>query len=433
MHSLRQINHKNNSEKVAMNLPKLLGSRSKLASPSAGRKLKRSVSADRTLPSATSEITTRFLEEALRESGALPPEDVGIESIKVELTSVQGLLSTVCRVRLTYRSAKRDYDTSVLPASVIVKLQAESRTNRGLALEAGCYAKERSVYERLGSELRSCIPACHLVAADPESDNVVFVMEDLTLREGLYQVSQFAPGACSKADATAVAHAFGKLHAKYWSRNSVSAESVDWLANTRQVALRNATEMTSQCGELFRSSAYYTGLDENVRAAIDIVMQKATLVDDALASGPCTILHHDARVDNIFFGDATACGGVLLVDWQLAGKGVGAIDLAWFAATSFQEPGDPTREADNRHLVEVYWRSLVAAGVDSAKYTLDMAWRDYLLGLVWSFLCATQVVKYGEPNEFLMTLSRRIAHAMYELEAHLIPCHRLVGSIIITS
>jgi thiamine kinase-like enzyme len=167
-------------------------------------------------------------------------------------------------------------------------------------------------------------------------------------------------------------------------------------------------------------------LDGITREAVEKAFSRTHALEVALQSWPRTLLHHDMRADNLFWGDMKAPGGVIFVDWQMVGQGVGPIDLAWFASTSVLEPGDPRRFAMNQKLLEVYWRSLTEAGVDGARYPLEAAWRDYLLGFVWSFLVIIQAVKFGEPNEVLNTFVSRVTHAMAELGAENVPCERLI-------
>jgi len=129
------------------------------------------------------------------------------------------------------------------------------------------------------------------------------------------------------------------------------------------------------------------------------------------------------RADNLFWGDKNVPGGVIALDWQMVGQGVGAIDLAWFAAGCFQEfPG----EHFHRHLVEVYWQSLVAGGVNADAYSLNAAWHDYLLGMAWSFLVIIQVVKFGAPNDVLRAFVQRHTTSMVGLGAWDAPFERLL-------
>merc|ERR1712050_618807 len=110
----------------------------------------------------------------------------------------------------------------------------------------------------------------------------------------------------------------------------------------------------------------------------------------------------------------------------MAGQGIGPLDLAWFLSSSFLEPGAGSRVVDYTNLLEEYWRSLVEGGVDGARYSIEAARRDFLLGLVWSFLVIIQVVKFGEPNPVLIQWVSRATHAMIEMDAQHVPLTRLV-------
>eukprot|EP00929_Paragymnodinium_shiwhaense_P114273 TRINITY_DN8261_c0_g1_i1.p1 TRINITY_DN8261_c0_g1~~TRINITY_DN8261_c0_g1_i1.p1 ORF type:complete len:115 (+),score=11.22 TRINITY_DN8261_c0_g1_i1:147-491(+) len=114
----------------------------------------------------------------------------------------------------------------------------------------------------------------------------------------------------------------------------------------------------------------------------------------------------------------------------MSGQGVGAIDLAWFAATSYMDRNTEIdglgRTDEYWQLLVTYWQSLTANGVDAQRYPLEAAWRDFQLGLVWTCLVGSQSVKFGEPNEALITLSERFTYAMSDMGAADIPFERLV-------
>lgn len=379
------------------------------------------------VPATLADLTPAFFTAALRAAGVLPAGPasgpVVVAEARVAPTAVAGLLSTTGRAALRYEGG--DGLAHGLPASVIVKLQAEDEACRAIALGADNYEMERRIYERLAEEMEVGTARCLHISADPSSGNVVFVMEDLCLQPGLYSIDQWRPGGCTPAEAAGVARALGKLHAQYWSW---SGELPSWLPHTNSIEARNVVGLVADCAEAYRASPYYEALGARERGAVEAVLSRAPEVNAALASGPKTLLHHDGRADNFFWGKEGAPGGVVILDWQMVGQGVGPIDLAWFSSTSFLEPGTATRLEENRRLVDVYWHALTEGpgGVDPERYTAEAAWRDYLIGLAWSFLVVVQVVKFGEPNAVLHAFSARAAHAMVETGAHEAPCERLV-------
>lgn len=412
----------------AQALPKLLGgiARGSEASKDGLGKLNESalcqacvVAQREVAPSSLEEVTVGFVESALQVGGQLP-EGVTVREIRVTPTAIAGLLSTTGRVHVSYSDTTGCVvGKCAPPASVIVKLQAQDESNRAVALEADNYAIEARAYRDLAGEMVIGTPVCFHIAADQESGNHVFVMEDLHLRRGVYGVSQFESNGCSNKEAHAVAQAVGKLHAQYWSW---STDLPTWLLPTHRIKARDVVDIVKECGHDFRRSVYYTGLDDWTQTAVDAVMPRAQALAAALGSGPRTLLHHDLRADNLFWGDTASIGGVVMLDWQMIGQGVGAIDLAWFGAGSIAESG----EKAHRDLVETYWLSLVAAGVDCNRYPLVAAWRDYLIGIAWSFLVVVQATKFGSPNSVLIEFVRRHTLAMTTLHAFDVPFERLV-------
>jgi len=376
------------------------------------------------LPASLEEVSADFVEHALRASGALrrPGGSWAVQAVDVQPTTVQGLLSTTGRVGVTYSGGDGGIPP---PSSVIVKLQAQDANMRGIATRTGNYEMEKMIYERLADGMVVGTPVCYMIVSHATSDNVVFVMEDLILRNGVYAIDQWRPSGCTDSEALFVAHALGRMHAQFWSWSDPLA---DWLPVTAGIELRNPAGLVHECAGRYRESVYYSALSASVQSAVDALLPRAEALVTALSSGPCTLLHHDARADNLFWGDVTgfAPGGVLFIDWQMAGQGVGPLDLAWFASGSYLEPGSADRMVKNRHLVEVYWHALTEDGVDPTRYTLEAAWRDYLLGIACSFLVITQFVKFGQPNQVLRDWAARSAHAMAELEAHTMPFERLV-------
>jgi len=198
------------------------------------------------------------------------------------------------------------------------------------------------------------------------------------------------------------------------------------LRRTHDIEARDVAFLVKRDGEKFLNSDYYTGMDVSKRAVVASVMPRAANLMAALGKGPQTLLHHDCRADNIFWGHCSSPGGVVFLDWQFLGQGVGALDLAWFTGGSFLESEQSDRLAKHRSLVEVYWRSLIAAGVDASKFTFEAAWRDYVLGMMWSFLVVVQVVNFGPPNPVLRKFVERHVTSLAELEAAGIPLERIV-------
>src|SRR5262249_2124938 len=58
------------------------------------------------------------------------------------------------------------------------------------------------------------------------------------------------------------------------------------------------------------------------------VSKHAKWIIDEMQSAPATLVYCDLREDNLLFGQAGTPEEVLIVDWQLAIRGMGAYDIA---------------------------------------------------------------------------------------------------------
>ena len=90
-----------------------------------------------------------------------------------------------------------------------------------------------------------------------------------------------------------------------------------------------------------------------------------------MMDGPQTVVHRDAQVDNVLFGDT----GAVLLDWQFMGKGKGVHDLAFFLISSTTPQ---VRRACEDAMISRYHAALNVAG-----YSLAKCQRDYVFGALW--------------------------------------------------
>src|SRR5918997_111571 len=123
-------------------------------------------------------------------------------------------------------------------------------------------------------------------------------------------------------------------------------------------------------------------LDASTVALCGRLEELVPVVTTALARPPVTLVHGDARLDNMFFADS---GRVALCDWQLTGRSRGVRDLAFFLTQSLS-PAD--RASYERPLVDAYLARLAQRGV--VDYDVDQSWDDYrsatLLGLFYAVI-----------------------------------------------
>ena len=100
------------------------------------------------------------------------------------------------------------------------------------------------------------------------------------------------------------------------------------------------------------------------------------LLQVAAMRTPC-VVHGDFKAANLRIADREdPSRGLVVLDFQLVFRGLGAHDVARLMADSPAEPGDVD---EHRRVCEVWRSALVARGVSD--YEPEDAWFDYQLGL----------------------------------------------------
>ena len=87
-------------------------------------------------------------------------------------------------------------------------------------------------------------------------------------------------------------------------------------------------------------------------------------------------MHADWRLDNFFFGRRDGDYDFAVIDWQIANRGWGAYDVAYFMTTNL-EPDVRRQHGDA--LLRVYFDALVAGGVRD--YAFDTLQSDFRLSV----------------------------------------------------
>jgi hypothetical protein len=91
-----------------------------------------------------------------------------------------------------------------------------------------------------------------------------------------------------------------------------------------------------------------------------------------VAAPPVTLVHGDARHENLMFDPADDSAAPYVVDWQFTARGRGVMDVAYYLTQS--GPAD-IAAAHERMLVERYHDELCRGGVTN--YSLGSCWADY--------------------------------------------------------
>jgi hypothetical protein len=320
-------------------------------------------------PPPAGDLGAAWLTEALRpHRPATATDPPCVVDVRVEpLGTGVGLLGTVQRLILTWSDSGG-------PSRVVVKRPSSSDDSRTVAERFDMHRTEVRFYRDLGAATRLAIP-CHHAEVDEPTHDFVIVLDDLSGDVALDQVA-----GCPPAQAAAVVTALADLHACHWGEAGLSA--APWLRTPDHPDLVRAFRESLRTAWPVVRSRFAADLEAQTVALCDGLDDLVPVVTRALSRPPVTLVHGDARLDNMFFADS---GRVALCDWQLTGRSRGVRDLAFFLTQSLS-PAD--RASYERPLVDAYLARLAERGV--AGYDVDQAWDDYrpatLLGLFYAVI-----------------------------------------------
>ena len=320
--------------------------------------------------------------------------EIGTEPVGVGV----GLLGTLHRVTLTWSDGRG-------PSSIVVKGPASGERSHEIAALFDLYATEVGFYRDLAAATGVAVP-CHHAESAPRAQAFVLVLADRSDDATFDQIT-----GCPPNRASAVVTALADLHARHWDGDGLA--TAGWLRRLDHRDLVDAFQAALHAtwpavrARFPDDVAPILALGDRLETMVPVVLA-------ALARGPVTLAHGDARLDNMFFA---ADGGVTLCDWQLTGASRGVRDLAYFLTQSLTSAD---RAACEQPLIDVYLARLAARGVTG--YGAAEAWEDYraatVLGLVYAVVAGgglDQATPYSVA--LTRTMMRRAATAVVDHDA----------------
>jgi aminoglycoside phosphotransferase (APT) family kinase protein len=294
-----------------------------------------------------------------------------------------------------------DYSTTVpdAPASVVVKLPAETPESVETARRGRLYEREFRFFTELAPRTDVRAPRCFASAFDPATDDYALVFEDAT---GRLEVDQLV--GCPLPQAEQVLGQLAGLHASWWQHTDLPRR--DWLttftsehrlANLHGLFVAGWPRMCAELGDRLPPEAAKIGA---------VVAEAFVSTLRRFDKHPQTLLHGDARLDNFMFDAGAARAPVVLLDWQNVGRGPAIADLGYFVAQNLS----PTAIRDHAHeLLGGYHAELVRHGVTnfSRQQMTDSLWQ----ALPVSFAVAASLFVLGD---ITLPRTRELAAVMAE-------------------
>ena len=279
------------------------------------------------------------------------------------------MLGKIARVRLKYAAPGCE------PSSVVVKFQAQ-----GSDWEAQIYGllserHVRSVPKLFGAFERGTL-----------------VMEDLSPARPGSQVE-----GCSLQQVSDVLSMLAEVHARFWGDPRVPSIEPEQFASAIRVNV-------AQCWEPFRSR--YRELLADAAADFEWMWRNAGAVSAHRLSEPTTLFHGDVHPENLLFCQERQ-GKPVLLDWQLASRGLAANDVSFFLVKSMTAE---QRRANEERLLRDYF-GLLPIQVRN-EYSFDDFKLDYRACVTRSMVSAVMLVGptlANRPDSLIsQTPSRRV-------------------------
>ncbi len=326
------------------------------------------------IPKTASEISIEWLKRALQH------EYPKCEPISIEIEPNFGgpsLLGRIVRVKLFYAAPDCG------PSSIIVKFQVKKSE------------WEARMYELLSESEGFSVP--RLFGA---IENGTLLLED---------VSPARPGSqiegCTVEQAREVLTILSEIHSHFWEDPRVPSMEQERFASV-------INHNFKQCWEPFLQR--YREMLGDTAADFEWMWQNAGKVAVHRLSEPATLFHGDVHVENLLFSDEETVRP-LLIDWQLASRGLASNDVSFFLVKSLSVK---ERRENEKRLLREYFEKLPKKA--QTTYGFDRFLLDYRAGVTRSMMSAVMLVgpRFVErPDRFELSdvLAERVIAAVRDL------------------
>jgi len=317
------------------------------------------------IPSGTDELAPEWLTQALRQTGTIT--NATIKSFDTTILGEgAGFMGQLAQVAPHYEGSE-----AAAPRSLIAKFPSNIAENREVGNIFRFYEREIRFYEEIADEVELRTPRCYYGAMDVDADRYVLLLEDMApARVGDQLVG------CSQQEAELAIRELAKFHASWWE--SPRLAEMEWMpaANdpTQIEAVEGSYRDTWEAFlERFGSKLPTSMLEIGERLGNSI----AEIMNEN-AEPPRTIMHGDYRLDNLFFATPEGGDPLAVIDWQIAFRGRGTFDVAYFMSGCLPPEERRVKEMD---ILKSYHRTLTRNGVQG--YEFEQCLHDYRLATLF--------------------------------------------------
>ena len=234
------------------------------------------------------------------------------------------------------------YDGPPGPARVVAKFAAQRDGSLASSRRSGSHQRELRFYDELAACTPVRVPRVDGSWYDADSAEFLVVQEAIDTDPSIDEIRGI-----DVDHAELVLLEVARLHATWWDQPRL--EALDWLPRLDGPTRRHNLTTIARSGWDPLCELLGDALTPAERALGDELPQRVD--DDLVQMGqpPSTLIHSDLQADNLLF--APNGTSVTVVDWQGAGIGPPAWDLAYFLSQSLDVD---TRRANERQLLDHY-------------------------------------------------------------------------------
>jgi hypothetical protein len=282
-----------------------------------------------------------------------------VAAVEIEPVAFTGATTDMARIRIMYATGGSG------PASMIAKIRGVTDVQRQMDGAMGLFEREVRFYETFADQVPVNTPACYYAG---DGDSTPLLLEDL----GAVRMGDQMDG-MTLADAEATMDALADLHAAYWESEKLSEP---WLASPGEgMIAAMITQLVSSGAPALAERYSGRGLDGVLDKVVEYAPAWGEKVLARCADGPQTLVHNDARMDNLFFGED---GKPVFIDWQILARTRGTQDVGNLLAGSM-DSGDLAQHWET--LLRRYHDRLVAGGVSG--YSFDQCVEHYRVNVIY--------------------------------------------------
>jgi len=317
---------------------------------------------DLIIPASPDAVTPAWLTQALRSAGLLTRTTV--TSCDMErLGEGQGFTGRLVRFRMVYDVAEEG-----APPSLVAKFPTADPHVRAILNRHRIYEREIRFYKEVAPAGGLRTPRAYYSAFDSATGESVLLLEDLAhARVG----DNIAGG--SPEDVECVIRHLATFHATWWEHPRLV--QLDWMPffhDDADVLQGLYQQLWGGFVEKFSGRLPGAFLEIGARFRPHVAHSR-----HQLAGPPRTIAHGDLRLDNCLFGPAESDTALTVIDWQVALRGRGVSDVAYFLA--FCLPPSQRRALEEPCL-KTYHTLLGTNGVRG--YAFAQCLHDYRLSML---------------------------------------------------